>query len=76
MPSARAHNRLHRSRYADFLVWLDEHGIPHRPGAGPWQIQQVRWGRWVGIYERASGNHLWFADQLAGLVRQFVKDRT
>jgi hypothetical protein len=62
----------------DFKKYLDELGVPHRPGKGDYQILQVcidLYG-WRVIHHRAdTTGHLTVDERLVPLVKRFIDEQ-
>jgi len=66
---------LHISRFDAFKAWLDEEGIPHRPGKGDYQVLQVYIQNvgWKCIFSRHDmKEHYTVESLLESTVEQFI----
>lgn len=68
-------NLLHRSKLDEFVAFLDQNEITHRPGRGDWEVLQIQMedGRWQCIFDRIKGDHYTVPNPLIRLVERFIQ---
>ena len=66
---------LHLNKFDEFVKWLDQSKIVHRPGKGEWQIIQIKKGsNWLCVYARAEMlEHFSVDKRLEVTIRSFIK---
>lgn len=70
-----ARNLLHKTKLEDFKSYLDEKGIPYRPGKGDYQILQVQHPDhgWLVIYSKLEApEHYSVPWKLTSTVEKFI----
>ena len=71
-------NLLHKTKLEAFKVWLDGHGVEHRPGRGDFQVLQVLVPRsgWQVVYDRIQApEHYTVPKPLESLTLKFVRSK-
>lgn len=66
---------LHISKLDAFKLWLNDHGIAHRPGKGDYQVLQVRTPNngWQCVFRKNEmPEHFTVNEKLMPLVRRFI----
>jgi len=68
---------LHRTKLEEFKAWLDQQGIPVRPGKGPWQLFQVftEDHGWQVVFDSNNPEHVSVNEKLVPIVQGFLATR-
>lgn len=70
-------NLLHKSKLAEFKVWLYDQGIEQRPPRGDYDVLQVqvKAKEWFCIFDRNDAQEHYTVDKrLEPTVRKFIKE--
>jgi hypothetical protein len=67
---------LHKTKLEPFKTFLDESGIPHRPGKGDYQVLQVYLPKigWQVMFDKHSPEHYTVNEKLLPTVRRFLRE--
>lgn len=70
-------NLLHRNALPAFIEFLDQHGIEHRDGKGPYEVMQVRWPvTYQAVFRKGHApEHVSVPNNLLPLVQWFIDAR-